>query len=308
MRDKIPPFLLRSQSSAHPILEGRGMRIPFIEKGIYHLSDIIRSGYIQWELASREGFFQKLDARIKVAFLLFFIFIVSIKKNIMPEVGIWLFVFFLVFLSRLNIFKFYKRVFFWGFFFGFLVALPSAFNVINKGEIILPLVELSKPYTFLMYHIPKEIGLTKEGMYGVGLLTLRVVNSLSISFLVLYTTPFPEIIKALKILKVPDVFLMIITLSYKYLFLFAKTVGDMHVAKKSRMVRRVSNAQAREWIAGRIAFIFRKTRLECEDIFNAMLSRGFSDKIKFYGFRKFQILDWSAIVSLLFIGILSLMV
>jgi cobalt ECF transporter T component CbiQ len=308
MRDKIPPFLLRSQSSAPPVLEGRGMKMPFIEKGIDHLSDIIKSGYIQWELASREGFFQKLDARIKVIFLLFFIFIVSLKKNVMPEVGIGIFIFALALLSRLNIVMLYKRVFFWGFFFGFLVAFPSAFNIITRGEIIMPVINLSKPHTFWIYHIPQEIGLTKEGLYSVVMLTMRVVNSLSISFLVLYTTPFHEIIKALKILRVPDAFLMIITLSYKYIFLFAKTVGDMHIAKKSRLVRGVSNAQAREWIAGRIAFIFRKTRMRCEDVFNAMLSRGLSDKIKFYGYRKIQVLDWSAGISLLLIGILFLMI
>lgn len=307
MKDKIPPFLLKDQSSAPSLIEGRDMRMPFIEKGINHLSDIIKSSYIQWELASKEGFFQKLDARIKIIFLLFFIFIVSIKKNIMPEVGIWLFVFALSLLSRLNIFTLYKRVFFWGFFFGFLVALPSAFNVITRGEIIMPVIKLSKPYTFWVYHFPQEMGLTKEGLYSVAVLTLRVVNSLSISFLVLYTTPFPEIIKALKILRVPDAFLMIIALSYKYIFLFAKTAGDMHIAKKSRLVRGVSNTQAREWVAGRLAFIFRRTRMRCEDVFNAMLSRGFSDKIKFYGYRKIRILDWSAEVLLLFVGILFLM-
>jgi len=308
MKNKIPSFLLKSHSFMSPKLKGKDVKRPFIEKGINHLANVIESGYAQWELASREGLFQKIDARIKVLFLLFFVFIVSIKRSIMPEIGIGIFVFALAFLSRLKIAALYKRVLFWAFIFGFLVALPSAFNFITRGEIILPVVKLSKPYSFWIYHIPQEIGITKEGIYSVTLLTLRVANSLSISFLVLYTTPFPEIIKALKILKVPDTFLMIITLSYKYIFLFAKIVGDMHIAKKSRLIKGVSNAQAREWIAGRVAFIFRKTRLRCENLFNAMLSRGFSDKIKFYGSKKIQALDWSAGAALLLVGILFLTV
>jgi energy-coupling factor transporter transmembrane protein EcfT len=208
--------------------------------------------------------------------------------------------------SRLSILKVYKRVLLLGFVFGFLVALPSAFNVITSGEIVLPIVRLPKSYTFWIYHIPADIGLTREGIYGVAMLTLRVINSLSLSFLVLYTTPFHEVIRALKVLKVPDSFLIIITLCYKYIFIFSKTVEEMHLAKKSRIIRELNHAEAREWIAGRMAFIFRKTRLRCEEVFKAMIGRGFSDSIKFYGFGKMRNADWFAAIFLFFAAILFL--
>ena len=185
------------------------------------------------------------------------------------------FVFMLVVISRLDIFGFYKRVLFLGFIFGFLVALPSALNIITQGEIILPLLHFSRPYSFWVYHLPAEVGFTREGLYGVAMLTLRVTNSLSLSFFILCTTTFPEIIKALKVLKIADGFLMIITLSYKYIFIFARTAEDMHLAKKSRMVRQVKNNEERKWVAGRIAFIFKRTRLRCEEIYKGMVCRGF---------------------------------
>jgi cobalt ECF transporter T component CbiQ len=251
--------------------------------------------------------FQRIDARVKVLFLLLFIVIVSLKRDVLPETCIWTFVFVLTLLSRLSILKVYRKVLLLGFVFGFLVALPSAFNVITRGEIIFPIVRLSKPYHFWIYHIPADIGLTREGIYGVAMLTLRVINSLSLSLLVLYTTPFHEIIRALKVLRVPDSFLIIITLCYKYIFIFSKTVEDMHLAKKSRIVRELNQAEAREWIAGRMAFIFRKTRLRCEEVFKAMIGRGFSDSIKFYGFGKMRIADWFATIFLFFAAILFLL-
>jgi energy-coupling factor transporter transmembrane protein EcfT len=170
--------------------------------------------------------------------------------------------------------------------------------VITRGEIILPIVKLPRSYHFWIYHIPAEIGLTREGMYGVTMLTLRVINSLSLSFLVLYTTPFHEVIRAFKVLKVPDSFLMIITLCYKYIFIFSKTVEEMHLAKKSRIVRGLDHAEAREWITSRMAFIFRKSRLRYEEVFKAMLGRGFSDSIKFCGFEKMRMADWFAAIFL----------
>ena len=287
--------------------QGQGkIKTSFLEKGIHHLADIIKTGYVQGETAALDNFFQKIDARIKVLFLLVFVIIVSLKKDILSEFLIGIFVALLVIISRLNLFSFYRRVLFLGFIFGFLISLPSACNVITRGEIILPILQLSKPYSFWIYRIPAEIGITREGMYGVAMLTLRVTNSLALSFFVLYTTTFPEIIKALKILRIADGFLMIITLSYKYIFIFARTVEDMHLAKKSRLAGQVSNAEARRWIAGRIAFIFKKTQLRCEEIFKAMLGRGFSEHVRIYGVGKLQPQDWAVSVVFSLMGILFL--
>ncbi|NWF91853.1 MAG: cobalt ECF transporter T component CbiQ [Syntrophaceae bacterium] len=284
------------------------MRIPFLGRGINRLASVIREGYAQWDFSSQNGFFQKIDARVKILFLLFFILIVTLKRDVLPETYIWVFVFVLTLLSRLSIAKIYKRVLLFGFLFGFLIALPSAFNVITKGDVVLPIATLPRPYNFWIYHVPAEIGITREGIHGVAMLTMRVINSLSLSFLILYTTPFHEIVRALKVLKVPDSFLIIITLCYKYIFLLSKTVEDMHLAKRSRIVRELSPTEAREWVAGRIAFIFRKTRLRCEEVFKAMIGRGFSDTIRFCGFRKMRMLDWGTAVFLFLSGIFFLFI
>ena len=302
MKSKIPSFLLEQPSSA-PFVQGKGnINISFIEMGIRRLTHVIRSGYLQWDTASMYGLFQKIDARIKVLFLLIYIIIISLKKELMSEVILGAFIFILALISRLNIFILYKRVLFLVFFFGFLIALPSAFNVITKGEVVFPVIHFSKEYNIWIYQIPQEIGITREGLNVVAMLTLRVFNSLSLTFLVLYTTPLPDIIKALKIMKVPDSFLIVITLSYKYIFIFAKTVEDMHLAKKGRMVMQVSGADARKWAAGRIGNVFKKTRLRCEDIFKAMLSKGFAEDIKFYEAGKLGVQDFIAGCVLLVIG------
>jgi len=137
------------------------------------------------------------------------------------------------------------------------------------------------------------------------MLTLRVFNSLSLSFLVIYTTPFSEMIRALKSLKVPDPFLLIMALSYQYIFIFTKTLEDLHLARKSKIIEG-DTAEARNWVAGRMAFLFRKTKGRCEEVFTAMLSRGFSGEIKLYAPRKMKKADM-AWASLLFcVGFLFL--
>ena len=308
MANKIPSFLLDRSSPAPPKRDSGRARISFVEKGINHLAGVINRGYLPSELLSKNGLFQKIDPRIKILFLIFFILIVSLKKDLLSELYVLIFVFILVLLSRLKVVTFYRRVLLFGFIFGFLIALPSAFNFMTRGEVILRVATLSRSYDFWIYHVPATIGITKEGVLGVGMLTMRVINSLSVSFLVLYTTPFPEMVKALKILKVPDTFLIIISLCYKYIFIFSKTIEDMYLAKRARMLREDDNKKAREWTAGRLALIFRKTQLRCEEVFRAMVGRGFSDTIKLYGFRKMKATDWASGAFLFSMGLLFLLI
>src|SRR5208337_1685696 len=276
MENKIPSFLLARHAPGLPIFKTSkksSLRSSFVDKGLSYIAGVVKTGYVQWELASTKGFLQKFDARAKVFFLLFFIGIISFKQSVYAEMSVGVFIFVLAVFSGINVADFYRRVLFFGFFFGFIIALPASLNTITNGELVVRLVELPKPYDFLGYHIPRLIGITRQGITGVMMLTLRVANSVALSLLVISTTPFPSLVKALKVLRVPDVFLMLLTLTYKYIFIFAGTIEDMYLAKRSRLARRTNGVDGRMWVAGRIAFIFKKTQLRCEEVFKAMLSR-----------------------------------
>jgi len=267
---------------------------PFIDKGIHHVANVIKTTYMQWETASRKGLLQGLDARVKVLATAFFLVIVSLKRDLAPQAAIAAGVFVLAVASRLDLQAYYRRVLVLGFVFGFLIALPSSLNIIVKGDVAVPLVHLSRPYDLWIYHVPAEIGLTSTGMLGVARLTMRVVNSLSLSFLLLYTTPFTEVVRALKVFRVPDTFLMILNLTYKYILIFARTVEDMHLAKKSRLTGSVGGSHARSWIAGRMAMMFKKTQGRCEELYKAMLSRGFTGEVRLAGFGRPKGMDYAA--------------
>ena len=305
MENKIPSFLLERQAPGLPLLKTSpksSMGSSFVDKGLSYIAGVVKAGYIQWELASKKGFLQKFDPRAKLFLLFFFIGIISFKQSVYAEMSIGVFILVLAVFSGINVADFYKRVFLFAFFFGFAVALPASLNTITSGELVMRLVELPKPYDFWGYHIPRQIGITSQGLTGVIMLTLRVANSVALSLLVISTTPFPSLVKALKVLRVPVVFLMILTLTYKYIFIFAATIEDMYLAKKSRLVRRANGVDGRMWVAGRIAFIFKKTQLRCEEVFKAMLSRGFSDDIRFYGCRLFGTADRLFTLFILFAG------
>jgi cobalt ECF transporter T component CbiQ len=299
VKERIPTFL----TTKHEPAVSRGLspriRTSFVNKGMEYVASVLRTGFIQWETATRRGFFQGIDARVKVLFLIFFIVLVSLKKTIISEGAIGLFLFGLAMASRIDLLGHYRKILFLTFVFGLLLSLPSAFNIITPGEVVLPVVHFEKTRSFGVLTFPQEVGLTDEGIRRVAMLSLRVMNSLSVSLLVFATTPFMEFMKALKILRVPDVFLMTITLSYKYIFIFATTVYDMHLAKKSRLVGTEKDREARRWIASRIAFMYHKSRQRCEEVFKAMIARGLSDSMKLQRMPLLSRRDWLAAAGLL---------
>jgi cobalt ECF transporter T component CbiQ/cobalamin biosynthesis protein CbiM len=283
-------------------------RHEFLDKGIHHLAKIIRIAYIQWETSRRPGFFQGLDARVKVLFAVSLLIVISLKQEVGAMTGILLFCFVLAAASRVEMLVYARRVLFFAFLFGFLLSFPSAFNLFVDGKVIWPMVTLSGAHDFWIYHIPQTIGITREGLYGTARLTLRVADSIAVSLLVLYTTPFHEVIRALKMLRVPDPFLMVLTLAYKYIFIFAQTVENMHLAKKSRLAGGVGGAEARRWIAGRMGMIFKKTQMRCEEIFKALLSRGYSGEVKLAGSRRMRRSDYAYGAGLLCAAVLFLFI
>lgn len=283
----IPSFLTTGAPSGAPVYSGKLIKTQILEKGVHHLAGLIQEGYAQWECSRRNGLLQHIDPRIKVVFLALFLVLVSLKRTIEPQLVIAFLLTILVAASRLDFLPFYRRIGGLGFLFGVLVPLPSLLNLFSDGQLVMPLFHLHQDHHFWMYRLPATIGITSEGIRGMAMLTLRICNSITLSMLVLHTTSFPDLIKALRVLRVPDSFIVVITLSYKYIFAFTRTVTDMHLAKKSRLLGAMDADQSRRWAAGRIACIFQKSQVRCEEIFKAMVSRGFEQQVQIHSFPRF---------------------
>ena len=153
----------------------------------------------------------------------------------------------------------------------------------------------------------KKSGFTENGIKVVSLVFLRVLNSVSIALLVVYTTPFPSFIKSFKIIGVPDTLLMIISLAYKYIFILSRTIEETYFALKSRLTGNIKSGSLRKLIGGRIFFIFKKSMIIYENTYYAMVSRGYSGKVKLHSQYHFTIKDIIAIVIIVAFGILVIL-
>ncbi len=74
--------------------------------------------------------------------------------------------------------------------------------------------------------------------------------SVSLAVLLVMTTPWADLLKSLRAIHVPQIFVLILSMTYRYIFLFLHTMNGLFLARKSRIVARTSGGEQRRWIAG----------------------------------------------------------
>jgi len=286
---------LKEKNTAARLSDHKRTGSSFVDVSLKKMSRLIHGAYLQWESSSTRGYFQDMDARIKTAFLLVFIITASISRNPVSLLAICVLCVLLAVFSKTGFTRYLLKVIATAFLFGFLPALPATLNLITPGD---PVFQIARPgieYTLWIYRIPADISVTRQGIEILGLLTLRVASSVSVAFLVLSVTPFPELVRSLKFLRVPDAFLLILFMAYRHILLFALSIREFYLALKSRMIGPVENSRAREIVAGRIAIVFRRSMIRADEVYTAMSARGFAGTVEMPGFARFSGSDLAAL-------------
>lgn len=308
MTNKIPSYLLQQEPLTKGLPDAKKSKFSFIDRTVNNSAKAVKAIILQSEIAAKPGFINKINPHVKLTALLFFITAVSILNKISSQLIMTAFIFLLMLSARLNVIQVYRKILFLAFIFGFLVGLPAMLNIITPGKIIFNLISFARPSHFLIYNIPADIGITKEGCNVTAMLFLRVLNSVSVAMLVIFTTSFPALIKSFKILGVPDTFLMIIFLAYKYIFILSKTVEETYLAIKSRLIGDIKNKNVRKLIAGRIYFIFKKSKFNYENTYLAMVSRGYKGKIVLLSEKHFSAADFIALAVVISFSIFIILI
>jgi cobalt ECF transporter T component CbiQ len=271
----IPSFLLEKESA----INGRppkNRNMLFVDKTTKNMAAFLVTSMQQWNASRKKGLLQELDARVKVLFVLAFIILTSLMHSIEAQIALCLFVFILLLVSKVNFISAYGKAAFITLLFGLLMFIPASLNLFSHGRIILPILKFDREHTWWIYTIPTEIGITREGLVIVTRLSLKVFNSVSLAMLLIHTTTFDQIAKALRMLKVPGIFVLTLTMSYKYIYLFSQTVVETYQALKMRWWSRGNRSEANSIIAGRMGYLFRKSWERYELVYQSMVARGFT--------------------------------
>jgi cobalt/nickel transport system permease protein len=161
-----------------------------------------------------------------------------------------------------------------------IIALPATLNIFTPGETVVSIYSLGKAYQLGPYSIPQEIGLTQQGISAALLLVGRVATSMSLVLLLTLTTPWADLLKALRSVRVPQIYVQTLGMALRYLMLLSQAVGEMHVAKKSRTIRLGKTPREQHWIAGQVGALFKRSMQLSIEVHRAMMARGYQGEVR----------------------------
>ena len=250
-------------------------RANFLDKTLLSVAHVAEQFLFSEAYARRRGLLQSLDVRIKLVSFLFIIILISFlhaPQTLWLAYGLSLL---LAASSGLPLWFIIKRVWLFVPLFSAAIVLPALLNIITPGEPVLVLVKLSRGYAWGPYTIPAEIAVTRQGLWGGIVFVSRVATSVSFAVLLTLTTKWAEIFSGLRSLFVPRIFVVTLSMTERYIFVLLRLIQDMYRGRMSRTIKPLSPAVERNWTASRIGVTFKKSIEMSEDVYKAMLSRGF---------------------------------
>jgi len=167
-------------------------------------------------------------------------------------------------------------------FFAGVVVLPALFLVPGPRLFDLPLGPI---------HLAPSV----PGIVGAVIFVARVGVDVSLAVLLVMTTPWADVLKSLRALRVPQVFVLVLSMTYRYIFLFLHTANGALLARKSRVVARTSGAEQRRWIGGTMGNLVGRAFKMSTDVYAAMMARGFTGEIRAYTPYRMRTADWAAV-------------
>jgi cobalt ECF transporter T component CbiQ len=260
----------------------RKRRASFVERTISGLAEALERALYAEELAKADGLLQRLDPRVKLIGLLALIGAAALARNILVILALFGAALALALLSRIPIRTLVTRV--WGaaLLFTGLIALPAIF--ITPGQVAYRLPLLGWP-------------ITAQGLGAATYLITRVETTATLSLLLILCTSWAHVLKALRVLRVPVMLVVILGMTYRYIFVMLQTARDMFESRQSRMVGRLEGADRRRLASSSVGVLLSKSFQLSSEVYLAMLSRGFRGEVYTLDDFQMQQRDWVALAS-----------
>jgi len=188
---------------------------------------------------------------------------------------------------RVNFGYFLKRTWIFIPLFSLFIGLPAVFG---PGRVL---------FTWYVFGVPLKV--THQGVQAAAVFVMRVATCVSWAVLLSITTQHFILLKALRFFRLPQVFIMVLGMCYRYIYLFVTVIQNTYLAIKSRIGIRLPCCQGQKIVAWNIASLWNRSLVLNEEVYKAMLARGYQGEALAWDDFKIRARDylWLAAVAAL---------
>ncbi len=279
-------LLARANHEADGHDDGAG----WLEHTVAGITQSVERSIFTEEHARADGWLQHVDPRAKLGMFLAAVLAASLSSSVVVLAGLYAAVLAAARASRIPFDFFVKRVWLGIPLFAGVIVLPAVFLVPGP-----PAIELALG--------PITLAPTVPGVAGGVLFVSRVGVSVSLAVLLVMTTPWADLLKSLQALRVPQLFILVLAMAYRYIFLFLHLANGMFEARKSRIVARTSGGEQRRWITASMGGLLNRSVKMSNDVYAAMVARGFTGTIRTLADYRMTRSDWTALAGTLVLAL-----
>jgi cobalt/nickel transport system permease protein len=283
---------------------GRGKK-SILERTLTAFSSFFDESSYAEGYASKNGLLQFVDSCFKLVGMLWLIVCIILLNRVEWVLAILGVNILLVAASHVRLGYFLKRVWLFIPLFTLVIAIPAMFNFIVPGQPLLTILTKGQPIGVLVS--PWTIALTVPGVQGAILFVLRTGVAVSFIVLLALTTHWTDLLASFQSLKIPTAFVMILGMTYRYVFVLVGVAQDMSLAFKSRTLRPERNEDIRKWLSATIGVLFRRSMNMSELVSLSMISRGYDGKVRRVTSFHAEGFDWAFLGFLVGLGVILLL-
>lgn len=194
-----------------------------------------------------------------------------------------------------------------------LLARLGPWRLVRGAFVALPFMLIALPLVFTRPGDPLgSIGLgplhltvSGEGLRAFATIALKSWLSVQVALLLTYTTPFHDLLDALRELRLPRILVSIIGFMYRYLAVIGDEAQRLLRARASRsaLAEGAAGGGSIAWRArvtgNMVGSLFLRSYERSERVYDAMIARGFEGTFRHLGLRPITTGEWIAFASVL---------
>lgn len=262
MMGSLPEWL--REPAPLPAVRGRS-RLRFIERTLRSSARLLEQSLFSERCARRPGLLQGIEPRARLVGFLALLVTASLVHS---PARLWLLAGAAVGMalaSRVPLAALLQPAWWSGLAVALALAMPAALGAITPGQPAFSLLGLD---------------FSRQGLAAAGLLISRVSASVALAVTLALTSRSADLLGALRRLGVPAAFVLVLGMTYRYLFLLLRMMEQAHLAKLSRTITPGPIRAERGWLGGRAAALFSRSWQLAEQTHRAMVARGFQGELR----------------------------
>ena len=251
----------------------------FVERTVERLVRAVERSINAEMVAQSKGLLQGIDARVKLGAAALLLIAAASAHHLVALLCLLLLAITLALLSGIPVPELAARAWIPAFVFSGLLAVPALF--LTPGPEALRVIDVPMTWT---------------GLTAATFLLARVLTATTLSLLLVFTTEWNRILKALRFFRVPVAAVVLLGMTYRYLFVLLRTAHEMFEARRARLVGAMEESERQRLASASVGILLEKTVGLSQEIHLAMQARGFRGEVYLMDDRPLAAQGWSQLV------------